>query len=383
MINEVLRKENVLEFFKDMVDGTIYKNKNIPNSISDEKIDTNYYAILMGLDAIIKYVLIVDDDSNFNDYLEQVKFLLRKVDNHNEIKIGISKLIINYCQKKLLVPNISTLENKIIIFKYIYNKYVVDGYFFHAFPSKFVNYVNQNGLLVSNYNYELNSIKEVEEIFKKYNLENVFSRELNSLKPHIVVTDSPFMGCYYAYHSPFFLYDLSFDKDKMDSFFIKDYKTVKKSLNSFLRKDMFNADMLKIIDFFDKEWDLFNINDSVPVMCFIKRSSLGNNSLKDIDTIFQTLENEDLITSVTKVLDTRFNQEKIENDISRLSFEICYLPTLEELGFTIDELNKKGENVGLDKKYEIINEYGTTTIIALLGVLLISIGILLMLFMMG
>lgn len=408
MLDTIFKKDSVKKFFNDLVNGIVYKKKDIPYTISDEKMDVTYYAILMGLDAIIKYEIIIEKEDFFDSYLQEVQLLLRKVDNHNELKTGINKLIVNYCQKLLNLKNITTYENKEIILKHVYNKYIVNGYFYHSFPSIFLDEVNSNGLAVSNYNYEINSVKEVNKIFEKYNIKNVFSKDLNAESPFLALTDSPFMASYYAYHCPYFLNELAVDllpKDnnyEIDAFFLKDYKKCRKNLSFYLRKsDILLNDNLKILDFFDKEWNLFKVENLKPVVCFIKRSVVENNSLNDFNQIMGNIDKDDLIVSVNKILETRFNDETVKKDISRLSYEIISLPTLEELGFNlqkeeiiensfvedeqIEVLTEDKSDTSNDNlvNYDFANNYGNTTIVALIGVLLITIGVTVMIIMLG
>lgn len=408
MLDTIFKKDSVKKFFNDLVNGIVYKKKDIPYTISDEKMDVTYYAILMGLDAIIKYEIIIEKENFFDSYLQEVQLLLRKVDNHNELKTGINKLIVNYCQKLLNLKNITTYENKEIILKHVYNKYIVNGYFYHSFPSIFLDEVNSNGLAVSNYNYEINSVKEVNKIFEKYNIKNVFSKDLNAESPFLALTDSPFMASYYAYHCPYFLNELAVDllpKDnnyEIDAFFLKDYKKCRKNLSFYLRKsDILLNDNLKILDFFDKEWNLFKVENLKPVVCFIKRSVVENNSLNDFNQIMGNIDKDDLIVSVNKILETRFNDETVKKDISRLSYEIISLPTLEELGFNlqkeeiiensfvedeqIEVLTEDKSDTSNDNlvNYDFANNYGNTTIVALIGVLLITIGVTIMIIMLG
>lgn len=408
MLDTIFKKDSVKKFFNDLVNGIVYKKKDIPYTISDEKMDTTYYAILMGLDAIIKYEIIIEKEDFFDSYLQEVQLLLRKVDNHNELKTGINKLIVNYCQKLLNLKNITTYENKEIILKHVYNKYIVNGYFYHSFPSIFLDEVNSNGLAVSNYNYEINSVKEVNKIFEKYNIKNVFSKDLNAESPFLTLTDSPFMASYYAYHCPYFLNELAVDllpKDnnyEIDAFFLKDYKKCRKNLSFYLRKsDILLNDNLKILDFFDKEWNLFKVENLKPVVCFIKRSVVENNSLNDFNQIMGNIDKDDLIVNVNKILETRFNDETVKKDISRLSYEIISLPTLEELGFNlrkeeiiensfvedeqIEVLTEDKSDTSNDNlvNYDFANNYGNTTIVALIGVLLITIGVTIMIIMLG
>lgn len=402
MFSTIFHKENVRDFFRKITQGMIYQEKDFPKTICEEKMDSSYYTLFMGMDAIIKYMIIVKDMDYFDEYLIQLELLLRKVDNHNDIISGIHKLLINCCKLKFGFKNIDDKENKEEILKYIYKNYVLDGYYFHSFPSIFLEGVLENGLQVKNFYYELESVKEINEVFKKYNYNHVFSKNLEANHPSLFACDSPFMGCFYAYHSPYFLNEVCTDlveKNKnysLDCFFKKDYVRCRKNLGYFMKKvGMFNSDMNSINQFFAKEWDLFYLNESRPVMAMMKRNKYHSNALEEMTKILENSSEFDLLTSVNKLLEIKSNDFEITEDILPQSFELIYLPTLEELGFNILKENKKhGEeeilpNIDQDKEIEgnsgsdFINEYGNTTIVALLGVLLITIGITITLIMLG
>ena len=395
MFNTIFNKESVKIFLRKIIKGEVYKDKEFPKTICEEKIDDSFYSLFIGLDAIIKYSIIVDDINMLHEYITQVELLLRKISNHNEIVIGINKLLINFSKIKLGIKDINIKENKEEILRYIYRKYIVEGYYFHSFPSVFLEEVTHNGLFSKNYFYEIDSVKDVNNVFKKYNLNNVFSKDLENTKPYISACDTPFMGCFYAYHSPYFLNEVCIDlveKNKnyqLDPLFKKDYKRCKKNLAYLQRKEgMFNSDINAINSFFSKEWDIFNLNESIPVMAAIKRKDIGINYLDEIHSIIENSSDLDLITSVTKILEIKNNHLEIYQDLLPQSFEVLYLPTLEELGFNILEENKKH---GVDEqlpvidstKDVIVDEHGNTTIIALLGVLLITIGMTITLIMLG
>ena len=387
MFNDVFKNEKVIKFFKDISKNEVYQNKNIPVSIGNELIDSSYYAALIGIDAIFKYVIIIKDLTWFDEYLTEVQLLLRKVSNHNDIKIGINKLIINYTKLKLKIKEIKTCEDKKNIIETIYNNYIVDGYYFHSFPSIFIDDVKTNGLRSSNYNYELESLKEIELVFEKYKTSNVFSKELENMN-RLVLTDSIFMGAFYAYNSPNFLKELALglvdkkDKCVLNSFFMKNYKLSRKNLVHYIRKvDMFNSDSYKVISIFDKEWDLFDINNSYPVVALIKRNVFRSNYLDDINKIIDDDINDDLVSAVTKILSMGDNQRFVDKDIASSDIEIIYLPSLDELEYKIDSDDKKKSQ---DQKVtEFANNYGSSSIMALIGLMLVEIGLLVYFIMLG
>lgn len=376
MLNRIFEEEKVKTFLRNLSTLNRFQNKEIPNTISEEKIDDRYYSLLVGMDAVIKYCIIVDDINQFDEYLIDVERLLRKVYNYNDIKVGVNRLIINAVAKKMKIINTKDIENKKIIFNYIYDRYIVNGYFFHSFPSSNLNIVSSDGLLLSD--YKKDTVFEIDKLLSKYNIKANFIKDDT---PSIVFTDSPFMGLFYAYNSPLFLDEVTsnlFENGKYYdrlAFFMKDCDKVKKNISFLARKkDMFASDKNKLQQFVDYYWDYFDINNSFPVFCLIRRNELSKNTLKDYEALLNNLENEEIDSSITKLLDTRFNNIKICENISPLSISILELPKIDELG-----IRKKESNSEKNK----VNDYGNVTIIALLGVFLIALGLLVTIIMIG
>lgn len=382
MFYDIFKRQNVVKFFNDISKGEIYKQKDIPTSINNEIIDKNYYSILLGIDAIMKYVIVIEDMSWFDEYLNEVQLLLRKISKHNDIKIGIYKLIINYSKKKLKIKDFILDEDKEEVIRYIYNKYITEGYFFHSFPSIFIEDVKSDGLYAANYNFELDSLKEINSVFEKYKVSNVFTKKLETMNK-ICITDSPFMACFYAYNSPNFLKELSLgligkkDKCDLDSFFMKNYTLSRKNLVKYIKRvDMFNNDFNKVLDLFNKEWDLFKINESIPVIGMIKRSVFNENYLTNIDEIIES----DIVDAVSKIFNVAYNQKEITTNVLASNINIVYLPTISELGFNILEKDKKNDS---NSNNSFMDDYGSSTILALVGILLIMLGLLISIIMIG
>lgn len=386
MFEQLFHNEEVMKSIKEISNRLRYQEKDIPISISEEKMDVRYYSLLMFMDSLFKFQMIVGDEAYLPKYLEQVDKLLKMVENHNDIIIGINKLLITFSKMKLNLPNTTSDENKKILFHHFYDRYIVNGYFFHSFPSKFLSAVRNNGLQATNYHYESERLREVEELFHKYKEENVFQKDLNS-NPYLSLTDSPFLGAYYAYYSPQFLNDFTtyfFEDSKnydTSAFFRKDLLSCKNNVNTFMEKaHMSKKDKEKVMTFLEEEWKLLEIEEKKPVMCLISRSLLNKNFLSDINELEEELNENELYVVITKLLDTRLNNFKVENDMLPNALKIVELPTLEELEIIHKEGHQqKSEN----RRSEFINQYGNTTIIALLGVLFITLGLTIMTILIG
>lgn len=385
MFSNIFQNNEVREELKKICSRTCYQEKDIPITISEEKLDIVNYSLFMFIDALIKYYIIVDDDLYISNYLEQIDKLLKKIENHNDIKLGINKLLINFCATKLELENITSEENKKIIFKYIYDKYIENGYVFHSFPSKFLEDVKTNGLSINNYNMDKEKLLEIDSIFKKYGVDDVFSKDLDE-NPYISITDSPFLGAYYAYYSPQFMNDfITFFYDNSKNydtsvFFKKDFERSRKNLVYFMNKiGLLRKDMNKVLSFFEDEWEHLDIDNRSPIMCLIKRKDLSLDLSHEYLNLVNELSDSDLSVVITKLLDTRLNNFKEENNISSDKLIFLPLPTIEDLGLKDTHEQIKKEN----KSNEFIDEYGNTTIIALVGVLLITLGLTIMTILIG
>ena len=59
MFSTIFHKKNVRDFFRKITQGMIYQEKDFPKTICEEKMDSSYYTLFMGMDAIIKYMIII------------------------------------------------------------------------------------------------------------------------------------------------------------------------------------------------------------------------------------------------------------------------------------------------------------------------------------
>lgn len=386
MFEKIFHNEDVMKSLKEISNRLRYQEKDIPISISEEKLDVRYYSLLMFMDSLFKFHIIVGEDSYLPMYLEQVDKLLKKVENHNDIKVGVSKLLITFSKMKLKLSNTTSCENKKILLDYFYDKYIVNGYLFHSFPSKFLSDVRNQGLSISNYFYEVERLREIEDIFHKYGQENVFQKELDS-NPYLAMTDSPFLGAYYAYYSPQYLNDFTTyffeDSKKYDTsaFFRKDLASCKENVKTFMDKQhMSKKDREKVLTFLEEEWNILEIEEKKPVISLIPRSILNKNYLQEYQELEEELNENELFVVITKLLDTRLNNFKVENNVPANALNVIELPTLESLEIIRKE--KKDTNTS-NPRSEFINQYGNTTIIALLGVLFITLGLTIMTILIG
>ena len=85
MFDEMLRSIDVQRMFNDICNSECYYNKKMNKSM-DYQLFTDLEEILfLFYDALFKYKIIIDDMSYFQEYLEQIDKLIRKIDNFKDI----------------------------------------------------------------------------------------------------------------------------------------------------------------------------------------------------------------------------------------------------------------------------------------------------------
>lgn len=373
MFLDILKREDVHNFLLEItIDETRFSKKEIPYMICEEKISVTEYNLFTLLDALFKYSIIIDDLTYFDEFLKDVHKILKKVQNHNDVQIGISRVLINACKKILGIKNIDSYEDKLSIVSYIYDRYIVHGFLFHSFPAIYLNQVEENGIVNVSSDSSL-----LDSILDKYTKEKLTSSS------SISITDSPFMAFYYAYHTPYFMGEIVNKGDfVIDSFFRKDYPECVKRLSSISRKyDMFAIDKNQLIGKYNELWDYYNLDDSFPVVASIKRSDYGKNSLREYSQLCEKLKEKDIVSIVTCIFDTRLNQDHLEENVSPLSIRILMLPNLTDL--KIPRVRKKDQILNGRGENGVVDQYGNVTIIALVGVLFIALGFIVAFVMIG
>ena len=373
MFLEILKREDVQSFLLEITtDETRFSKKEIPYMICEEKISVMEYNLFTLLDALFKYSVIVEDLTYFDEFLKNVHKILKKVQNHNDVQIGISRVLINSCKQKLGIKNIDSYQDKLSIVSYIYDKYIIHGFLFHSFPSIYLDKIEENGIVALRSDTSL-----LDSILEKY------TKEKLTASSSISITDSPFMAFYYAYHTPYFMSEIvNQDEVSCDYFFRRDYSECIKKLASVSRKyNMFSIDKSKLINNYNELWDYYRLDDNFPVVAAIKRSDYGKNSLREYPKLCEKLKEKDIVSIVTCILDSRFNQDYLENNVLPLSIRILRLPNLVDL--KIGGVRKKDQVLNGRGENGVVDQYGNVTIIALVGVFFITFCVLFAIVMLG
>ena len=395
----LLKNEQLLSILHNVLmnETTINKVSNV--SIKGESYSYNRYSLIITMDLVIKYQIIINDETYNNYFLSKLSTITNNYNNHEDLIIKGSSLLIDIVSNKLNVTTTKT-EDKKEILKYIYDKYIVNGYCFHSFPSVFKRKTEEDGLTGEIDIKELNDLKKVDYIFSNHNYKNIISRNLKEKSRAIYITDSPAMAYYYAFRSPEYMAEITslskyynYLKDyNKDAFYLKDYHKCKSNLASLCQHvNMTTKEETTILKTFDRRWKALNLSESLPCIAFIKRSDLAKNYLSNIDDIINSVDTIDLNILVSKITDSKYPIIKRYSNINSLDLTVITMPSYREIKnnkFIIKDKPKavvtpitreayqeekvKKEKLNFNYKYAF--SYGNANVVALTGLLLITLG---------
>ena len=390
----LLKSPQLLSILHNVLMNETTKNKTF-NIIDNEEYTYNQYSLLIVMDIVIKYQIIISDAEYHNIFLDKLANITSNYNNHKDLIIKGNSLLIDLVSKKLNITTTESQDKKQIL-KYIYDKYIVDGYCFHSFPSKFKKEVEENGLIGNIDIKEKNDLKKINYIFKHHNYNNIISRDLNAKSKAIYITDSPAMAYYYAIRSPEYLAELTslskyykniklYDKN---AFYEKDYYKCKSNLVSLCKHlNMTVKEENTILKTFDKRWYSLKLSESMPCIAFIKRKELAKDSLPNIEEIYESVDEMPLEILVSKIIDSKYPVIRRYSNINSLNLTIITMPSYKEIKSNsfiskdkpkavLTTVTRKDyqEEKRFNFNFKYAYSYGNANVVALTGLLMISLG---------
>ena len=380
MLERFFKRRDVTEFIDEVISNSIYSKKK--NSVYDsyEVFVDSSQALFTFFDAIYKFAIIIEDEAYFTEYIMQIRKVIKKFENFNDINEGINKIIGKICALKLGLSDREDVIARKYIVKYVYDKYIVSGYVFHGFPSIYKDDICKYGLVPDNYHHMYDKFIEINKIFERHGFYNVLGKDFKV--KGIYFTDSFILGCFYAFSAPMYFYRLlgynSFDISNYDdkAYLNNDYFASFNNLSLLMRKaKLTEAEKKFVIKTCFEEWKLIKNSTDVSILA-IKRSSVGLNYLKNIDDILAKTSFCDLGNSIGKIFSYCDNEILVTEKISSNDINIISLNNYKELksirDMRLNDIKNRQEAYNSDK---IINAYGKVSILMILGSLLITLGV--------
>lgn len=384
MVVESLKYNYVRTFLQDLLTQDRYKKITPPESLTEGYQIGERIAFFLGLDAIIKYDQIIGDEKYLETYIEHLQRLFKKIQNGENIRLGIYSALGKLVSKKLNVD----LDNHKEILRYIYNKYIVEGYFYFGCSSNYANEIDCIGIRKDSFKFD-DRLLEINKLINKISNKTLFYND------RVTLTDDITVSLYYSFLSPNYISNLMENslinnkKNDLECFYKKDIAKIKDILLKTLNYLTINSmDKITIINNFIELY--METSNSKPCIACVKRSYFDKNSLKDIENILINRE-DSLEQLIALILESRYSSLSVRDDIMPENIKTITLPTYNEFlmgksSFAIlpTEIKVDKEdleiNSDLTKNNLSVNSYGSVSF-AIIGVLLIIIGILLSILM--
>ena len=145
-IKSLLNSPKLLTILHNVLENETTKNKISNVSINGEIYEYNRYSLLIIMDFIIKYKIVIEQDIYNNELLNDLEVISNTYTNHQDLVLSLNNLLIKYISKALNITDIDNISNQKQILMYLYDKYIVNGYCFHSFPSHFKSIIDEVGL---------------------------------------------------------------------------------------------------------------------------------------------------------------------------------------------------------------------------------------------
>lgn len=392
MFSKIIKRDDVKKLMSEVINDTRYNDVNIPLPIENNYFINNNYALFLIMDALLKFDIIIDDYRFIEDYVCQLKRIMKRMNDYQDINKGINTLIGKTCGRKLNLNNYKSNDVKEKILRYIYKKYVVEGYFYYGFSSTYKNEIEYEGITKSGFRLD-SRLDDVNNILKDYEKKDIIKRVESD------ITDNFVVASYFAFLGPDYLEkmansgifnDKCYDKS---CFYTKNVNTFRNNLSLYCdKKHMKYDEKATVINNFLDTWNESMISNSHGCIAFIKRSQMNRNFLKDIEDIIIGSRDVDLYSSIAMIMESRYSSYELDGDISSLFFEIVDIPSYQYIiGEIEEEIEIIYDDNGLDdlkiivedqennfdnkkEKFQNSNSYGFTSVFMLVGLLLISLG---------
>ena len=177
MLDDLFKRQDVLHFIDVLKKSNMFHLRN-QLTYSYHDISMSYeLGLYLFYDALIKFYLVVQDESLIPDFLEQIQKLYRKLDTIEDIQMGIHKLICNELMSYFHMRDCSSMDNRNKIIYVVYDRYIRNGYFLHGFSSCYYQTIRDNGFVPEEYENYYERFKRVNSIFQKYNLPSIISKD--------------------------------------------------------------------------------------------------------------------------------------------------------------------------------------------------------------
>ena len=369
MLDEYLRRGDVSSFIDNILFNERYFHKKMNHIANIKSISENVLALFIFYSALFQYKVIVDNIYLFDDFLEQLERLYRKIDNYNDLEVGIHHLIGRMVADNYHIKDVLDHDNCTMLLKYIYDRYIENGYYFHGFSSTYFNDLNKNNFQPEVYYNFYDRFEKINSIFSKVNSNIKIEKDFS--KKEVYFTDDFIMGCYYSYFSPMFYTDFLLKFSKKDFY---QYKECLKKLKTYLDSEFFTKDDKEfIISLIEDEKRLLDdgVND-ISIMIVPRKEF--NDTILSFDEYLNN-DDDNYYDMVDRLLTSKSSKIICMDVMEREKYDLYRLPIPQRQGSIMNdsEVLKKEEIKKNNQMF--LDEYGQVSVLLILGSLTILVGV--------
>lgn len=380
MLDKYLNRKEVISFIDELENNNIfcsisaYENSNYGKYIGSELALYTFY------DALMKYKIIIDDIELFDDFFEQVQKIYRRITTYDDLVLGITKVICNIVVSKIGVRELHSTESRNAVITYIYNKYIVDGYYYHGFSTIYEDAIRKNGFIADSYENFYSLMKKVDKIFSKYGASNIMKRDFDNGK--IYFTDDFIMGCYYSIASPNYFYNLLCNQEiygkriRKDSYLIDDYSTCIKTLKRYMSNNLFSEkDKNYVLKVVSDMWNYLHKIDRRISILVVRRKLIDGEVKTSLNDFLN--DNCDLYETLDRMFSSKYSNVAVNKIINSNSLEVISLNDFYRNKVIKSDIKSNGKisNFSINFNNDSLNAYGRASIFIILGSMMITLGV--------
>lgn len=374
MLTSIFENKEVKNLLVKISNNPRYYDKKKKDSINYEKFSGLEQPFFLIFDALFKYQIIIQDEAYFTEYVRNLELLWYKIDNFHDILEGISKILVKFCAKKLGYKN-KIEEHRKEILEYIYNRYIVDGYFYHGVSHVYVDEIKRNGFNPQKYENYYSRFQALQEKHPAFFTDMDFNHD------YVSFTDNFMMACYYAVYSPLYFSKFICPKTvknvELNSYAKRDYLGCFQQLKTSLKAKDFKEDECEEIErVCNDNWKLLKQNEAVPTIMLVKRSYFKKNEINKIEEIIQNSD-EDISIVASRIMDYKFDSFNWDKFIPQDDISFVFLPYSQ---YVVKKIEKEVEII-LPTVSSEKDEDGKVSFLLLLGSSLILLGVLISILM--
>lgn len=380
MLDDYIKRDDIKKFIKELINNHRYYEKSFNSESVYSRYILNEMALYTFYDALIKYKIVLDDIYLFDEFLEQLEKIYNKLNNYDDIEIGINKLIGKMVAIKLGFKDVNDSINKKQLISYIFNKYILEGYYIHGFSTIYYDDIKVKGLIPNDYKNYYNSLKEVNKIFNKYGY-NLIDKDFDNDK--IYYTDDVIMACFYSICSPGYFHDLLFnhelfgDKVRRNGYLANDFDRSTRYIKIFMNDKRFSdLDKKCVLSIIKNEWDLIHKKKRKVDLLFVKRKRLFNNNKIDISNFLY--DERDTYEIVDRLLSPKNGNVISSEKLNREDIKLVQLNDYYEIDENTREITLALDAELLKLEEEQEDEFdntGAASLFIVLGALFITLGV--------